>query len=129
MMRFAGLALVVALGIAAVPAQAWSREPAPVPTISAQKLKAVLSENRPMFLLDVRQPDEFRAGHLDNAVLIPLGELEKRHTEIPRDKKIVVYCRSGRGSALAAEFLRRQGFKDVESLEGGILEWEKTQRK
>lgn len=61
-------------------------------------------------LLDVRTSDEFSAGHLDGAVNIPIDDLEARLGELPRDRDVVVYCRSGRRSAHAATLLGAAGF-------------------
>jgi len=73
-------------------------------------------------LLDVREPAEFAAGHAPGAVLVPLGELEARHGELPRDRPIVCVCRSGSRSAFAAEALVAAGY-DAVNLAGGMLAW------
>jgi phage shock protein E len=75
------------------------------------------------FILDVRQPDEFAAGHVANAVLIPLGELQTRVSEVPNDMPVYVICRSGNRSRQASEILVASGFKDVRNVEGGVLAW------
>jgi phage shock protein E len=62
-------------------------------------------------LLDVRTSEEFASGHLDGAVLIPVSDLAVRMGELPRDRPVVVYCRSGRRSAAAADQLRSAGFR------------------
>lgn len=70
-------------------------------------------------LLDVRNPDEFAAGHLHRALNIPLAELAARLTELgERQRSVAVYCRSGRRSASAAALLRRAGFSAVTDLGG-----------
>jgi rhodanese-related sulfurtransferase len=74
-------------------------------------------------LLDVRQPEEYEAGYIPGAMLIPLGELEARQGELDRDKKIITYCRSGHRSMAAAIALCGLGFKGVQHLDGGILDW------
>lgn len=74
-------------------------------------------------LVDVRQPEEYRSGHIPGARLVPLGELEARHGELAREKKIVTYCRSGHRSMGAAILLCGLGFKDVYTVDGGILDW------
>lgn len=76
------------------------------------------------FLLDVREPDEYAESHLAGATLIPLGDLPLRTAELPRDRRIVTYCRSGGRSARAVDYLREQGF-DAYNLQGGIMEWSK----
>jgi rhodanese-related sulfurtransferase len=62
-------------------------------------------------LLDVRTADEYASGHLDRAVLLPVQELEGRMSEVPRDRPVVVYCRSGARSAAAASMLVRAGYR------------------
>jgi rhodanese-related sulfurtransferase len=79
-------------------------------------------------LLDVREPDEFSAGHAPNAKLIPLGQLSARLQEIAeyKNKPIVVMCRSGRRSGIAVSQLQTAGFTQVSNVKGGIHEWEKN---
>jgi rhodanese-related sulfurtransferase len=75
------------------------------------------------FVLDVREPDEWAAGHIDGATLIPLGELEARAAELPDDTDIVVVCRSGNRSAQGRDILRDAGFDEVTSMAGGMSDW------
>lgn len=75
-----------------------------------------------LFVLDVRQPQEFAGGHIKGAKLIPLHELGKRMKEIPQDKEILVVCRSGSRSSMAARQLAGAGFKVV-NLRGGMTAW------
>jgi len=79
-------------------------------------------------LLDVREPEEFSAGHAPNAKLIPLGQLDSRLQEIAsyKDKPVVVMCRSGRRSGIAVNKLQAAGFTQVSNVKGGIHEWEKN---
>lgn len=62
-------------------------------------------------LLDVRTPGEYAGGHLDGAINIPVDALASRIGELAADKPVVVYCRSGRRSAIATELLTEKGFK------------------
>jgi phage shock protein E len=73
-------------------------------------------------LVDVRSPEEYRAGHIDGAVNIPVGELDRRMGEIPKDRGVVLYCQSGMRSARAASLLRDAGFSHVHNL-GGMGNW------
>jgi rhodanese-related sulfurtransferase len=75
------------------------------------------------FMLDVREPDEWSAGHIPGATLIPLGELESRLAELPVDQPIVVYCRSGNRSAVGRDTLLSGGFTSVTSMAGGFNSW------
>lgn len=76
------------------------------------------------FFLDVREVEEWEAGHIEWATLIPLGELASRSLELPRDQKIVIVCRSGNRSAQARDLLLGQGFEAVTSMAGGMNEWQ-----
>lgn len=75
-------------------------------------------------IADVREADEYEAGHIKGALLIPYGEIgEKAGEELPDKEKIVlVYCRSGRRSAIAAQTLVELGYTDVRDI-GGIIDW------
>jgi len=96
-----------------------------VPELDAPELAARLSSDAPPFLLDVREPWEWQVSNLESrgAVLIPLGALDDRLAEVPRDRPVVVYCRSGQRSLDAAERLSRAGTVEVYNLRGGILAW------
>lgn len=91
--------------------------------LSPEEVKAKTEAKEDFTLLDVREEEEFKAGHLPGAKLIPLGEIEKRYSELNPEKEIVVYCRSGRRSALASKKLVRLGFKKVKDMQGGINSW------
>lgn len=77
-------------------------------------------------VVDVREPAEFSAGHLRDAKNIPLGELSKRMGELDKfkSKTVIVMCQSGNRSAGAAAQLKKAGFSDAFSLEGGIAAWQ-----
>ncbi len=75
-------------------------------------------ENSSAFILDVRDPSEFKKGHLDTAVNIPLNELRSRLDELPKDREILAYCAVGQRSYYAARLLSQNLF-DVKSLSGG----------
>jgi rhodanese-related sulfurtransferase len=75
------------------------------------------------FMLDVREPDEWAAGHIAGATLIPLGQLAGRLAEVPRDRMIITVCRSGHRAAEARDILRGAGFEAVASMTGGMNEW------
>ena len=76
-------------------------------------------------LLDVREDDEWMAGHIDGAQHIPLGELAARLGELPKDRTIVAVCRSGGRSEAAVRGLRRLGYV-AENLEGGVNAWDRA---
>jgi rhodanese-related sulfurtransferase/rubrerythrin len=76
-------------------------------------------------LVDVRQPDEYSQGHIPGSVLIPLGEISERLKELPVDKDVIVYCRSGKRSRAAALFIGSRPYVagSVFNMTGGILAW------
>jgi rhodanese-related sulfurtransferase len=76
-------------------------------------------------LLDVREDDEWAAGHIDGAQHIPLGELAERLGELPKERTIVAVCRSGVRSEAAVRGLRKLGF-EAENLEGGVNAWDRA---
>lgn len=75
------------------------------------------------FILDVREVSEWTAGHIPEATLIPLGELESRLVEVPKDVEVVVVCRSGNRSAEGRDILLRAGYESVTSMGGGMNDW------
>ncbi len=76
------------------------------------------------FFLDVREPSEWAEAHIPYATLIPLGDLTARLTEIPKDKNIIVVCRSGNRSAVGRDLLLNSGFTSVTSMAGGVSTWQ-----
>ena len=77
------------------------------------------------FVLDVRTPSEFAAGHVEGATNIPLDVLRDRLEEVPRDRPIAAYCRVGQRGYLATRILMKHGY-DVRNLSGGILTYGAT---
>jgi rhodanese-related sulfurtransferase len=78
-----------------------------------------------LHLLDVREQDEWDAGHIDGAQHIPLGELGARLAELPKDRLVVAVCRSGSRSDRAAKGLRGNGL-EAENLDGGVTAWSRA---
>lgn len=76
------------------------------------------------FVLDVRETYEWNEGHIPNATLIPLGTLPSKLASVPKDKPIVVICRSGNRSQSGRDILLKAGFTNVTSVNGGMIAWE-----
>lgn len=74
------------------------------------------------WLLDVREPDEWAAGHAPGARLVPMGQLPARLAEVPVDREVVVVCRSGNRSGQVTQWLVMQGY-DARNLVGGMQAW------
>ncbi len=79
-----------------------------------------------VFMLDVREPDEYDAGHIPGITLIPMGEIPDRLSEIPTDMPVIVTCRTGNRSGQVVDFLREQGFTNVHNMDGGIVAWQEA---
>lgn len=93
-----------------------------LPSINAQEASARLQSTQPPLVLDVRQPEEFRDGHIPGAKLIPLGELDRRMKDLPRDRAILCVCQGGGRSGTATKRLAQAGFKAI-NLSGGMIGW------
>jgi len=91
-------------------------------TIDVTELKKMISDKEDFSLIDVREENEFEADNIDG-ILIPLGEIPSRMNEIPKNKKVIVHCRSGVRSANAIQFLEQNGYDNLHNLEGGIIAW------
>jgi adenylyltransferase/sulfurtransferase len=95
--------------------------------ITPRDVKAMLDRKDNFVLIDCRLPNEYEITHIEGAKLLPLQQLGQRIGEIRNiaQEKIVVHCRSGARSLQFTQMLRQQGFKDVKSMAGGILLWNK----
>ena len=91
--------------------------------ITPVELKRRLDQGDNLFILDVREPNEYQINRIQGSTLIPLGEVPRRYQELDRNRDIVVHCKMGGRSAKAVDFLRTVGFTKVKNLRGGILEW------
>lgn len=92
--------------------------------ITAKKAYEMMQDGDPYILLDVRTLEEYEEGHIFNSLLLPYTELEAEasHKLPDQDVRILLYCRSGRRSAIAAETLANLGYQTIYDF-GGILEW------
>ena len=115
-------AFVVAL--LAVSGAACAEEP--IQTISAEALRQRLTaEGTKPLIVDVREPAEFDAGHIEEATLVPLATTDQALTDVAKDREIVLVCRSGRRSAKAYAILAARGFTSLKNMEGGMIAWER----
>jgi adenylyltransferase/sulfurtransferase len=94
--------------------------------LTAVELKQRLAERLPLVLLDVRQDWETRLCRLDNALHIPIEEIELRSEELDPAAETIVYCHQGVRSAAVAEYLRGLGFANVRNLAGGLDAWARS---
>lgn len=118
------LALIAALATAAV---AYA-DGGPAPITPDALIALPKSGADAPFVLDVRTPEEYVAGHVPGAVNIPHDQVAARLAEVPKDKDVVLYCRSGRRAAMAAEVLAGNGYAHLQHLEGDMMAWQAQQR-
>jgi rhodanese-related sulfurtransferase len=103
------------------------QRPQQVPTITADEVQARLTSgdaaDQPL-VVDVREPDEWAAGHIAQAQHIPLGQLAAHISEMPHDRDIVLVCHAGMRSERATVLLRRAGYDRAINMTGGMEVWE-----
>ena len=97
----------------------------PVSSIGPSEASKKLAQKQKPFLLDVRQPEEFRSAHIPGAKLIPLDKLRSRLNEVPKNQEILCVCHTGNRSVSAARQLAKAGY-NVVNLRGGINAWSRA---
>jgi rhodanese-related sulfurtransferase len=124
-MSFACLSIATAgEPVATAPASAPARAAVAVAPMSQEALLEHLSRHPDhLFVLDVRTPQEYAEGHVPGAVNVPYDQLASRLAEVPKDKDVVLYCKSGRRAGIAAETLTANGYKRLSHLEGDMPAW------
>jgi len=110
---FASLVSVVAL----------AAEPALVSISQEALLERQQKGDETTYVLDVRSPEEYASGHVPGAVNIPYDQVASRIAEVPKDKDVLLYCKSGRRAGIAAGVLAGQGYTRLQHLEGDIVAW------
>ena len=93
-----------------------------IPQLSVKDLKRRIDAGEDLFILDVREPFEYRIANIGGK-LIPQNEVPQRLSEIDRSREIIVHCKSGGRSQRIAEFLKQSGYSSVVNVAGGILAW------
>ena len=94
--------------------------------IQPGEVKSLREGSQPIILIDVREPWEFQAAHIEGSLQMPMGEVPARaHQELDPDAHIVVVCHHGVRSLNVTHWLRQQGFESVQSMRGGIDAWSK----
>jgi rhodanese-related sulfurtransferase len=91
--------------------------------ISAVALQERLSNQEMLFLLDVRELQEFNYAHIAGSVLIPMNQIPQRLNELDLEQEIIVICHHGIRSQQVAYYLQDQGFKQIVNLIGGVAAW------
>jgi phage shock protein E len=131
------LAIFVILALAACTAGPAAPTPAPAPVATKIDITQLglnvdvatvnaLQGRDDVLILDVREQSEYDAGHIPGVTLIPLNDVPNRLSEIPKDKPVIVTCRSGNRSGQATDFLRQQGYTNVHNMTGGLNAWQQA---
>lgn len=94
-------------------------------TVNVQTVAQIKGQDG-VVVLDVREPSEYAEGHIPGVSLIPMGQVPDRLSEIPKDKTVIVTCRSGNRSGQITDYLRQQGYTNVHNMEGGIVAWQQA---
>jgi sulfur-carrier protein adenylyltransferase/sulfurtransferase len=92
-------------------------------TITASELKALMDDGSEFLLVDVREPAEWEIVRIPGAVLIPKGDLPAKLAELPQNKPVITYCKTGVRSAEALALLKNAGFSDAKHVQGGVTAW------
>ena len=104
---------------------AWTRAGLPAAgagLVAAAGARALLAEG--VTAVDVREKSEFSEGHIPGALHVPLGDLESRASEIPRDRPLLTYCGHGERAATGLSLLERMGFAQLTNFDGGFEAWQ-----
>ncbi len=99
-----------------------------VSTIDVNELKRKIKQ---VNIIDVREADEYQQGHIEGAANIPLGRLIRDSSLgiAPRDKEVVIHCKSGGRGQIACEFLEKIGYTNIKNLIGGFKAWQESNKK
>ena len=118
------LMLLAALLLSACGQEQETKQEAVYMNITAEEAKHIMDTEEGYIILDVRAQDEYDQGHIPGAIVIPHTEIETRAEEelTDKDQQVLVYCRSGRRSKLAADALLELGYTNIKEF-GGILDW------
>jgi rhodanese-related sulfurtransferase len=111
------IALVIVIGFSIF---RYFRQRAYLKTLTEQQFR---EGYRKAQLIDVREPQEFKKGHILGARNIPVTQMKHRLVELRKDKPVYLYCQSGSRSARAAQLLGKKGYKDLNQLKGGFKKW------
>lgn len=124
-----GAMLLAGCGMSPVSAQQQAssavrfKAKAEVATVSVSEAKAMIASNPKLVLIDVREANEFETGHIQGALLRPLGQVANWSKPLDKNAEYLLVCRSGHRSGLAASRLVASGFEHVTSVTGGMLAW------
>lgn len=97
-----------------------------VPAVDVLTAAERLAGDEPPLLVDVREPDEFHVVRVGGSVLLPLSTFMQQYQQLPGDRPLLILCRSGNRSSAATAHLLANGWRDVNNVAGGIIDWERA---
>lgn len=92
-------------------------------SINTDVLTKMITEKEDMVIVDLREPELFQAGRVPDAINIPFAEIQSKFTILPKDKKIVFVCHTGRMGTESGRLLLENGYSQVFNMEGGMAKW------
>ena len=125
--------LVLILALAACGGQS-EQVNAPAPDINLDELPQEvdvqtvfdIQELDDVYVLDVREQIEYDEKHIPGVTLLPMSEIQSRLDEVPKDKEVIITCRTGNRSGQVTQFLAQNGYDNVHNMQGGIVAWEEA---
>jgi hydroxyacylglutathione hydrolase len=106
--------------------ESWYNAGFPVehlPVLTVYEVRAKLNRREKFTILDVRSEGEWNEGHIKEALHIYVGHIKERMADIPKDKPVAIFCNVGRRAGLGASILRREGYREVYNVLGGMAAW------
>lgn len=100
-----------------------------VENISAEQLEERMKETSGLEIIDVREPNEYKGGHISRAKNVPMSKLADQANKIPKNKPVALICRSGNRSMVAARRLKKMGYENLLNVRGGMMAWKGPLRK
>lgn len=94
--------------------------------LNAEQFRERAGKKSGVLVVDVREPHEYKTGHIPSAINIPLSQLNKRVKEISPKNEVLLYCRSGIRSKQAGRILKKHGYSNLAHLRGGLIGWKGT---
>lgn len=126
-LALAALLLWAACGVQKQPTPDSMASASTLGTISVTELHQRLqTKGEKPLVVDVREQNEYDAGHIEGVRLAPLGNVEASLADVPKDQEILLICRSGNRSGKAARRLAARGYTNLQNVDGGMLAWEKN---
>jgi rhodanese-related sulfurtransferase len=98
-------------------------KPAELISLDSEELDAMLSKNDEIYLIDLRESELYFKAHIQNAINIPFDQFGLKYKKVPKDKKIILVCHTGRMGTESGQLLLKNGYKEVYNLNGGMAMW------